>query len=679
MKRSEFVLFIALLSPIFCALAQDKDEGLKSIDSSNFESKKTRKPFDTQELSDVVVTGQYAPTSSKNATYKITSIDKQEIQKRGVTNLREALDNQLGIDLSQDNVFGSSVSINGISGEGIKVLMNGVPLVGRIDGKLDLSQINLNNVEKIEIVKGPLSVLYGSDALGGVINIITKKQTDKWDVYAKGFYESVGQYNVSVGGGFQRKNAFFLIDASRNFFDGFSVTDTSRKKEWRPKEQYFANTKFGYDKTNFKIWAELAFFRELMIDRGNLRPGTTYAFDTHFLTYRPGATLGLNYTIDNTMQFDMTIGYSGFIRNVNSYKKEMTTLQESIRPSELQDTTVFHNINARPVFQKTFKKASIKMLNGLELNHTWTSQNRIEGTNKNIGDYAAYSSFKYYGVKGLEIQPAFRALYNTKFKFAVVPSFNIKYDFPKHVIVRASYGMGYRAPSLKELYLNFKDSNHDINGNPSLKPETSHHADFSVDLNHTINKHKISFTNTWNYNYVYNKIDLAIQNVNVFPTAYQYFNIKNYTAFTGQHEIDYRFKRFYIGGGIIYSYNMVNIETEKSGLWSIDATGKIGYLIPEAEIDVDIWYKYTGPKLLYALNSSIQTGVRQSYHQLNISASRSFWKKRIAISVGGKNLLNVNNVRAENLSGIGHNFSANSTQVNWGRTFFASLTFKFSK
>ena len=639
----------------------------------------TLSPFETQEFQDIVVTGQHAPTSAKNATYKITSIDKQEMLKRGVTNLREALDNQLGIDLAQDNVFGSSVSINGISGEGIKVLVNGVPIVGRIDGKLDLSQINLNNVERIEIVKGPLSVIYGSDALGGVINIITKEQKDNWDVYAKGFYESVGQYNVGVGGGFHKKNRFILIDAGRNFFDGYSAIDTARRKEWRPKEQYFANTKFGFQKSKIRSWAELAFFRELMIDRGNLRPGTTYAFDTHFLTYRPGATIGLNYTIDNSMQFDFTIGYSGFFRNLNSYKKEMTTLEETVRPSEIQDTTIFHNINARPVFQKTFQKASVKMLNGIELNHTWTEQNRIEGRSKNIGDYAAYTSVKYYGVKGLEIQPAFRAVYNTQFNFSFVPSLNIKYDLPKLITLRASYGMGYRTPSLKELYLNFKDSNHDINGNPNLKPEQSHHADFSIDLNKKIDKHSVTFANTWNYNYVFDKIDLAIENANVFPTAFQYFNIKNYTAFTGQHEIDYRFKRFYIGGGIIYSYNLVNNENQKSDLWSIDATGKIGYLIPGANVDVDVWYKYSGPKLLYALNGSVQTGVREGFHQLNVSASRSFWKNRISISAGGKNLLNVNNVRADNVSGIGHNFSANVAQINWGRTFFASLTFKFSK
>jgi outer membrane receptor for ferrienterochelin and colicins len=172
-KRVLGVLDLLLISSLS---AQSLTERNVISDSSAQKQSASKTAFETQEFQDLFVTGQHAPTSAKNATYKITSIDKQEILKRGVTNLREALDNQLGIDLSQDNVYGSSVSINGISGEGIKVLVNGIPLVGRIDGKLDLSQINLNNVERIEIVKGPLSVIYGSDALGGVINIITKCQ-----------------------------------------------------------------------------------------------------------------------------------------------------------------------------------------------------------------------------------------------------------------------------------------------------------------------------------------------------------------------------------------------------------------------------------------------------------------------------------------------------------------------
>ena len=67
------------------------------------------------------------------------------------------------------------MSVQGLSGENVKILIDGVPVVGRLNGNVDLSQINLTNIERVEIVEGPLSVNYGTNALAGTINLITKK------------------------------------------------------------------------------------------------------------------------------------------------------------------------------------------------------------------------------------------------------------------------------------------------------------------------------------------------------------------------------------------------------------------------------------------------------------------------------------------------------------------------
>lgn len=83
----------------------------------------------------------------------------------------------------------------------------------------------------------------------------------------------------------------------------------------------------------------------------------------------------------------------------------------------------------------------------------------------------------------LHIQPSVRFAYNTRYRSPLVPSLNIKYDFKKYFTLRASYGLGYRAPSLKELYLTFKDSNlADINGNVNLKPEQGHSVTLAFDV-----------------------------------------------------------------------------------------------------------------------------------------------------------------------------------------------------
>ncbi|MBL7890439.1 MAG: TonB-dependent receptor plug domain-containing protein, partial [Bacteroidia bacterium] len=113
-------------------------------------------------LNEVVVTAQYAPNSPEKAVHKIKIIDNKKIQSMAAQNLKDVLSNELNIRLSQDNILGSSMNLQGISGQNIKILVDGVPLTGRLNGNIDLSQINMNNVERIEIVEGPLSVNFGT-------------------------------------------------------------------------------------------------------------------------------------------------------------------------------------------------------------------------------------------------------------------------------------------------------------------------------------------------------------------------------------------------------------------------------------------------------------------------------------------------------------------------------------
>ena len=77
--------------------------------------------------------------------------------------------------ITQDPALGSSLKIKGLSGNNVKILIDGVPVIGRMGGNIDLSQLNLYNIDHIEMVEGPMSVMYGSDALAGAINIITKE------------------------------------------------------------------------------------------------------------------------------------------------------------------------------------------------------------------------------------------------------------------------------------------------------------------------------------------------------------------------------------------------------------------------------------------------------------------------------------------------------------------------
>ncbi|MBW7892864.1 MAG: TonB-dependent receptor plug domain-containing protein, partial [Chitinophagaceae bacterium] len=132
----------------------------------------------SKELSEVVVTGQYKPQSVKNSVYQVRVIPYEQIQKQGAAKLQDVLSNQLNIRFSQDPATGgSNINMLGLAGQNVKVLIDGVPVVGRqgTSNEVNVNQIEVNSIERIEIIEGPMSVIYGADALAGVINIITRK------------------------------------------------------------------------------------------------------------------------------------------------------------------------------------------------------------------------------------------------------------------------------------------------------------------------------------------------------------------------------------------------------------------------------------------------------------------------------------------------------------------------
>src|SRR5690606_20383373 len=145
-------------------------------------------------LDEVVVTGQYKAQSLKNSVYQVRIINSERIGLSGASNIQEVLNNQLGFRFSNDNTLGiSDVKLNGVGGNNVKILMDGVPMVDRYDQRVSLSQIDINNVDRIEIVEGPMSVSFGSDAMAGVINIITKKnKKDQFNVTALAREETAG-------------------------------------------------------------------------------------------------------------------------------------------------------------------------------------------------------------------------------------------------------------------------------------------------------------------------------------------------------------------------------------------------------------------------------------------------------------------------------------------------------
>jgi outer membrane receptor for ferrienterochelin and colicins len=220
--------------------------------------------------------------------------------------------------------------MQGMSGENIKFLLDGVPIIGRMNGGIDLNQLNLNNVDHIEIIEGPMSVIYGSNALAGVINIITKEnKVARIATNIDTYWENVGVYNFDAGLSLNKRKHVFALNGGRHFFDGFSLEDTSRSQTWKPKRQYFFDTYYIYSLPKTKLKLAGQYFNEKIQDKGGLQPPYyETAFDTYFYTFRYSARLEGSHQFNKTHFMNFIGSWSGYDRVKNTYFKDLTTLEE---------------------------------------------------------------------------------------------------------------------------------------------------------------------------------------------------------------------------------------------------------------------------------------------------------------------------------------------------------------
>ena len=187
----------------------------------------------------------YKRQNIDSSVYKVKIIGQSILEKDVFQTVADVINFETNLNIEQDNILGSGINIQGISGQNVKILIDDVPVIGRLNGNVDLSQILLHNVYQIEIIEGPLSVSYGTDALAGTINIITKKKYNKKvNVGLNNYYESVGRYNNSFDVAYNSGNHQYSLELARHFFDGWSpnddftlfpentVADTNRYKLW---------------------------------------------------------------------------------------------------------------------------------------------------------------------------------------------------------------------------------------------------------------------------------------------------------------------------------------------------------------------------------------------------------------------------------------------------------------
>jgi outer membrane receptor for ferrienterochelin and colicins len=648
-------------------------------------------------LDEVVVTGLSQPVKMKNALSVYQVIPRSQIQALGAVSLGDALRNQLNVTVGDAGILGSNIRMQGMSGDKVKILVDGMPVNGREFGNINLTQINMNNVERIELIQGPMSVVYGTDAIGGVINVITRKENKKIGARINTYAESIGKYNGDASVTYKLKERHQLsAGGGRNFFGGYKSIDrplhyngdtihTSRAFFFKPYEQYLANVAYSYTApSQFRLMFASDFMNEKVTNKGSLQtwdPWKAYAIDEYYHTTRSLNRLMAEGKVGKTGRWQSQNSYAHYYRIRNRVEQNMVTMERiPTNGTGDQDTSRFQTYTFRGNYINQYKLLQYNV--GYDINLDYARSLKVSGYDKEIQDYAVYTNLTYPLVKDkLTAQGGLRALYNTAYKAPVIPSVNLLYTPSKVMQVRGSYSRGFRAPSLKEMYLSFIDQNHYIVGNPDIKAENSNHLQVSASYQAYERKADyVQFMITGFYNAVNNGITLV--NINPHDTnsiSYRYHNITRQTNAIGTAQMDAQWRNFHLQLGYSYNYTF-----EEKGVYNafdvMEANANLQYYWQKTGLNINLFYKLTGAQPFIQNNidgTATYNGTQQSLNMLDGSLEKKLFNNKLQVIAGVKNILNVTrrNVSGLSSTSTGSVHGTSGTGFLMPRSVYTSLHF----
>ena len=201
-----------------------------------------------QRLEEVIVTATRTYRQLSSLPLPAQIVSQKELKQANRIRLNNILNEQTGLITVQNFIGGEGIQMQGLDSEYTLVLIDGVPLVGRSAGTLDISRVALGNIKQIEIVKGASSSLYGSEALGGVINIITENPSKKGFKGELNYnYGTFNTHDTNINLDFKKENYSISAFVNRNSSDGYNLINAVDVNTIDPYTNYTFNTKLNYD------------------------------------------------------------------------------------------------------------------------------------------------------------------------------------------------------------------------------------------------------------------------------------------------------------------------------------------------------------------------------------------------------------------------------------------------
>ena len=422
----------------------------------------------------IVVTGSRTSHRLADSPIATELITRREIEESGATNAAEILEAHPGVDMSS-SFNGTGLRLQGLDAKHVLILLDGERVGGRVGGVVDLNRLSVEAIDRIEVVKGPASALYGSDAMGGVVHILTRGTRRPLEAVIKGSYGSFNQADLSGRFGFRVGPWDSRFVGGWHQVDAFDLNPEDLATTGRQQRQFNVSNRTTYEANpNFKVIARADYLQRDQQGIDNNAAGAI--FDRRNLTEVVSGSLKLHRKLNQKQQLKLGIGTQLFKdqfvydqRRSNRMDKDEQTL-EFLNQASLQfDQRIGDHhllVIGTEGFLEQLESPRIKDGSGevyrgaLFIQDEWTI---TRATSEN-------------GNKMLVLVPGARLDTDSQFGHNLAPKMAIRYDPNKKLKLRLSYGMGFRAPVLKEQLLVFENPNerYIVEGNPDLKPESSH-------------------------------------------------------------------------------------------------------------------------------------------------------------------------------------------------------------
>ena len=431
------------------------------------------------ELEPVVVTATRTPQRLKDTPVITNLITRAEIEATGAENIGEVLEHTAGIIIHRDG-HGDGVQLQGLGSEYVLILVDGEPQVGRIAGKLDMARLAVENVERIEIVKGATASLFGSAALGGVINIITRKATTPFSAQVSQNFEQNRTFDSRGTFELQRDKLNALLTLTHNRRSPIDL-DTSD----------LTTTIDGYANVTGSARTEY-----------QLTPATNFIFSGQYFTQnQEGISENGPVAFDRLGDIQTFSGSAGVehefdagnLQNVSStlltgklyatrYDDESTVIDRETRETSSQNLSIQDLVKGEIQFDTTLWEKHQLTLGGEVILENLQSQ-RITGGERDIFTNSLFAQNQFRLISAFILVIGGRLDNHSEFGTHFSPKLSAMYRMTDDLRLRFSYGQGFRAPDFKNLYLDFTNvtAGYQVLGNPSLQPESSHNYNLGLE------------------------------------------------------------------------------------------------------------------------------------------------------------------------------------------------------